>query len=497
MRKPNEADTRAVVRLSDPLDEFTGQEPLAGRRDFLKGLGLTLIALPWLGCGGGGGGALSGRVVVVGAGLSGLLTAMLLEERGVAVTVVEARDRLGGRVLTADGVAGNPESGGPVIGESYRRVRRIAEHVGVGLGPGPAFERDWWLYVNETGIPLREWTTSPANRLSDSERQMLPFLLMGYYMGQDLPLEGFEDWINPRHAALDIPITDYLRSKGASDEAMRLINVSPNTNDIATTSTLWALRDAQRRRDTAGGGILGAEGGNSRLIERMAASIRGSVLTGKPVSAIRSAAEGVEVSCNDGSSIEADYAVVTVPFSVLRGIEVDPPFEGAQKEAVEQLPYTPITKYFLVPKRPFWDEDGLAVSMWTDTGLERFFPVKDAQGQVQNITCWVDGPSAARLDAMTESEQIDHVLGELARIRPATRGAVDVAHIVSWGNDPFARGAYAHYAPGQVTRLKPVMARPWKRIHFAGEHTAVVSPGMEGAMESAERASNEVLERLV
>ena len=68
--------------------------------------------------------------------------------------------------------------------------------------------------------------------------------------------------------------------------------------------------------------------------------------------------------------------------------------------------------------------------------------------------------------------------------------------MVSWGRDPWARGAYAHYAPGQVTRLKPVMAQPWKRLHFAGEHTAVTSPGIESAVESAQRACGEIFERL-
>jgi len=84
----------------------------------------------------------------------------------------------------------------------------------------------------------------------------------------------------------------------------------------------------------------------------------------------------------------------------------------------------------------------------------------------------------------------------LARIRPSTKDNVEVARIVSWSREPYSKGAYANFHPGQVTRLKPVMAKPWQRLHFAGEHTAFTSPGMEGALESAERVTDEVVARM-
>jgi monoamine oxidase len=204
----------------------------------------------------------------------------------------------------------------------------------------------------------------------------------------------------------------------------------------------------------------------------------------------------IDVECADGSVHSAEFCVVTVPFSVLRGIEVTPAFEGLQKEAVDQLPYTSITKYFLIPEQPYWETDGLPPTMWTDTIIERLFPNRDASGQIASITCWVDGSNADTLDAMPEEEQIETVLGELARIRPSTAEKVKVGKLISWGNDPYARGAYANYLPGQVTRLKPAMDKPWHRIHFAGEHTAVTTPGMESTIETAQRAANEIINRL-
>ena len=229
-----------MVNTQYPSSEFD-------RRLFLKLAGAGTISLSLAACG-----ArqqdLSGSVVVIGAGLSGLATAMLLEERGLEVSLVEARDRLGGRVITLDDVPGRPEGGGPIISESYERLMKISAAVGAEMGPGPAYERETLLHINGQSVTDAAWPTSATNRLPAAERQLLPPYLLGALSGRNNPLTDWGDWIDARHKAVDISLADYLRAGGASDEALRLINVAPHTNDIATTSALWALRNAQRRR---------------------------------------------------------------------------------------------------------------------------------------------------------------------------------------------------------------------------------------------------------
>lgn len=468
---------------------------VCNRRAFLKSAVAAALLAQVHGCGGTSD-RRDGSVIVIGAGLAGLAAAMLLEERGIKVTVIEARERVGGRVMTLDDVPGRPEGGGPVIADSYKRLLRIASAVGADMGPGPGFERQTLLHINGQSVTGEEWPTSAANKLAPPLRQFPPSILLGSLTAPNNPLGGWEDWINPANASLDVSLADFLRDQGASDEALRLINVAPNTNDIATTSALWALRNAQRRRDSNVKSIVSTVGGNSRLVEKMHAAVQGEVLLGKPVRAIRSHQDGVEVACADGTTHGADFCLVTLPFSVLRDIAVEPGFDGVQREAVEELPYTAITKYYFKPLRAFWDDDGLPASMWTDTIIERVFPNRGPDNEVLSLTCWVDGANALRLDTMTEEEQVAVVLEELARIRPSTRDSLELVRTVSWGNDPWARGAYAHYAPGQVTRLQPAMSRPWQRLHFAGEHTSITAPGLESAVESAQRASNEIIDRL-
>jgi len=465
------------------------------RRQFIKLAGTSALGLSFFACSRSPSPAAGGSVIVGGAGLSGLTAALLLEERGVTVKVLEARDRIGGRIFTLDNVPGIPEGGGPVIASSYKRLLKLAELASVPMQPAPGFDPKLLLHVNGKTLDVQAWAGSEANLTVGAERNLPPSLLMGYYVKQDVPLKNSTDWLSPASAGLDIPLDQLLRQRGASQEALRLMNIAPNTNNISTTSALWALRDAQRRSSARGVSILGATGGNSRIVDGMARSINGEIMTGMAITHVRSGEQGVEVTCADGSVHKADYCVLTLPFSVMRNITFDPPLEGAQREAVEKIPYTATTKYFLAPKSNFWEEDGLPLSLWSDSIIERVFPTRDAQGVLQSFTVWVDGANAQALDAMPLQEQHELVLKEFARIRPASEGQVELVETISWGKDPYALGSYAHYAPGQVSRLRPTMAYPWQRIHFAGEHTAVVSPGMEGAVESGERAVDEILAR--
>ncbi|MBC6471541.1 MAG: FAD-dependent oxidoreductase [Hormoscilla sp. GM102CHS1] len=237
------------------------------------------------------------------------------------------------------------------------------------------------------------------------------------------------------------------------------------------------------------------KGGNSYLPQQMANALKSPVQRNKIVEAIRSGERGVEVYCTDGSQYQADYAVCTLPFSVLRQVQIDPPFSGEQAEAVRELPYTMVTQVHLKVRRPFWEEDGYPIRMWTDSVLELMFPQQDGNGQVQSLVCWANGDSAKKLDAMSSRELNQFVMAELKRLRPATEGNIEIARVVSWGGDRYARGAYAYFAPGQISQFRDKMAKPWQRIHFAGEHTAIASPGMESALESAERVVGEILAR--
>ena len=121
-----------------------------------------------------------------------------------------------------------------------------------------------------------------------------------------------------------------------------------------------------------------------------------------------------------------------------------------------------------------------------------------SKGSQRDYVRWsyANGHVADRLDRLEPADATSLVLAELERIRPATRGQLQPVKVVSWQRDVHAGGVYAAWAPGHITAFANGMSLPDGRLHFAGEHTARLQRGMEGAMESGERVALEVLEKL-
>jgi monoamine oxidase len=235
--------------------------------------------------------------------------------------------------------------------------------------------------------------------------------------------------------------------------------------------------------------------GNERLTQAMVKRLKGDVLQGKRVVAIETSATGGKVRCADGTSYRAKAVVCTMPFSTLRHVAIDPLPPARQLGAITKLGYIPITQFHLVAKQPFWEQDGLSPSMWTDGPLglvlaQRFF---GKENEVTSLTVWCRGNNGLFIDRFGIEGGKQLILDEFARLRPASKGKLSVAAVHSWTADPFSAGDWAIYEPGQVTGFQNVVAQPHERLYFAGEHTAVGSRGVEAALESAERATLEVL----
>ena len=246
-----------------------------------------------------------------------------------------------------------------------------------------------------------------------------------------------------------------------------------------------------------GGGARNIAGGVSRLPEAMAAALGDAVLSNKIVSQIDMSGNGVEVRCLDGSRFSSDFVISAVPFSLLRKIDVTPGLVGAQGIGVRHMRYANTTRAFLRIKRPFWDNDELDPSFFSDGPIEMFW-VLDNHGSGDDYKGMIvtTGNQASRLDDLDPAQVPEFLLAELNRMRPASRGHVEILTWHSWAATPLIRGCRHMFAPGQVTQFAHEMIHPWKRLHFAGEHTRRIDFGMESALESGERSAIEVLARL-
>lgn len=444
-------------------------------------------------------------VLIVGAGLSGLYTALLLEELGASVQVIESRSRTGGRVHTLYDLPGHPEVGGNTIASGYARMIAMARRLDVRLvdyaarlfgGPPPE------LVHGESLLSRAEWAQSPRNPFAEGSRDRMPWELIPARTASGNPLPASSDWLSPEFGFLDVPLHDYFLDQGLSDGEVRAAydtNPYYGTSAWDVSALMYLFNERWIREQTAiGPAAYAVEGGNQRLPEAMAAALRREIRFGQEVVSIEDGSDGVRVRCRGGESFHAPFVVCSAPFSKVRDMAISPPLEGVQRRAVSTLAYMRNTLVFLVPKRPFWEEDGLSPSMWTNGRLgvvaaQRFGDdPAEVTGLVVNTRGWV----ADQLDRLGPGEAQASVIREIERLRPAAKGALEPGGFHSWWLDLHNAGDWAIFAPGQVQGLLPHMARPHGRIHFCGEHTATMNRGMEGAMESAERVALEVADRL-
>jgi monoamine oxidase len=472
------------------------------RRTFLA-TGLGAVAAP-------GVRAQSGKrdvdVIVIGAGLSGLHATSVLESQGLKVMILEARKRVGGRVFTLDDVPGKPEGGGNGIGRSYARVLDWVEKTKLELVPvrirsDPGF-LETVIHVGGKLVHEKEWKDAAVNPFPAEHKAKKPWEIQWtYYLAQN-PLKDLEAWRDPKFATFDIPIYDFARSKGLTDAAIDigfdkagLYGTSAFDVSLLGMYQIFAL--ASNLQQNFGTDSFAIKGGNQRLPEAVAKALKSEIVHDRPVVAIRSDESGVEIRCRGGQAYRAKYVIVSAPFPALRGVVFDPPLPGRQAEAIMHLGYSVGHQIHFVPTKRFWEQDGMPITMWTDGPIGRLAPLYygDSTTTPSTIIAFVNGARALLLDRMTETEAIAYILDILKTIRPSTAGALKPVKVQSWQRDPFAGGVYSSWAPGQITRFAPVMAQPAGRIHFAGEHTAQLVRGMEGAMESGERAALEILER--
>jgi monoamine oxidase len=188
--------------------------------------------------------------------------------------------------------------------------------------------------------------------------------------------------------------------------------------------------------------------------------------------------------------------VCSLPLPVLREIAFDPPLPGAQAEALERTPTQAATQVYLAPKSKFWEQDGFAPSLFTDSVAGMVAATRNGAdpNEITGLTAWAMGPNANVLDRLPAAEAGALVIRTLATIRPATSGQLELVGMQSWGRDPYARGAWTYFRPGQTHRYAALLGRRHGRVLFCGEHLGLANRGMEAAMESAETAVREVFD---
>ena len=442
-------------------------------------------------------GSIKTDVIIIGAGLSGLHAAAVLEKAGLKVIIVEGERRVGGRLHTLDDLPGTPDAGGIQVGSGYKLLRSIARELKVELIEGPGGgagldeARTALFHINGQTVAPSDWPTSSANQLAEAERAVSP-LALGFAYGSKLPRLALPDAWMDADPALDISYAQALLNAGASAEAMRLIEANMNGNTLAGMSQLSISRTAAIFR--AGPGPTATiKGGSQRLPEAMAARLHSPMQMGQIVTAISEDQAAVTVTTSKGQ-IRAQHAICTIPFAALRHVKIEASLAPSVATLIPSLAYTRASFAYISASSAFWKDDGLPETLWTDDPLlGRVFVLGDAPPMLK---LWTVGAGADLLDRMAPEIAAQEIIKKIEAARPSAKGKLKVERLFSWQKSPMARGIYHHIGTGQARLLADAVRANGKRLHFAGEHLAQSASGMEAALESGDRAAKTIIGRV-
>jgi polyamine oxidase len=429
------------------------------------------------------------RVVVVGAGIAGLTVANALAHGGVECVVVEARDRIGGRLHTVN-LAGSPvDLGGSWIHTPVGNPMRVfAQHAGVPC---------------RNANPLSElagFDCGEGRRLSAAEVEAnLSMQLegfpeaMGRLRGQPGPDASAADGIEAFVAGAGLGPGPARRAR----QALRAL-IEAESADLAERQSLrWMWNEFEYEGHYFGDVPVG---GYRRLVEAMATGV--DLRLGADVAEVACSASGVRVRSGDGTSEEGSHAVVAVPLGVLkRGVlRFSPALPPDRLAAIERLGFGRYEKVALRFDEPFWRAADIPHAMIfpRDPEAPAVWAIgQDAFGAGPVLVFQVFHSATSHILDATADDAAQWALDMLAEAIGSSCPAPAAVAVSSWANDPYSGGAYTHIPPGANPADADLLGEPiGGRLLFAGEHTQSARMAYaDGAMTSGIREAKRLLGR--
>ncbi len=438
-------------RLADPPTTLR-----ITRRNFL-GCAAALTALPLRAQA-----AKPQRVAVIGAGLAGLVTGFELMQAGHSVSVFEAQARPGGRVRTRRDAFGDGmyvEEGAAVFGEGSTHVRAYLEQFGLRVRPAsyaPAPLGARLFYIGGKRYPAApgrepDWPYA----LSPQERRLGIEGVWDHYVGPrtgELAEPFGTHGLGRAARALDEhTLEDLARRAGATDAAILLLERGAFGADLEHVS---ALQDVLWRRFLAKNHSWSQlEGGNDQLPQAFAARLGARLHLRAQLRSISQDRSGVRLGiAHDSGSEEVvvERVVLALPFSVLRQMPLGDTFSKHKRAAIEELRYESATRVYLHSRARFWAQAGSDGAVNTDLPIGAVRDVSAGQSGAGGILATdASGAGSRRLAALPAEQRLHVALEGVTQVFPELQANFTGAAAVCWDEEPYARGAWAYYAPGR------------------------------------------------
>jgi monoamine oxidase len=441
-------------------------------------------------------------VVVVGAGLAGLTAARQLVDAGAEVVVLEARDRVGGRTLTVPAADGTPiDHGGQWIGPTQDRIAALAERVGVTSYP---------TYERGLNTEFRNGRTHRYGGDLLEGEDPLSTVEMGQTireleaMAATVPLEA--PWTAPEALAWDSQTVEtWVQARVPSERARNWLReiirgtLAAEARDVSLLHALFFLRSA--------GGmalLLGTGGGAQErrfhqgaqaVSIRLAESLDGRVVLGAPAQVVRHGEAGVVVEA-EGRTVTAGRAILALPPAIAGRIGYRPALPGWRSQLTQRVPMGSVIKVHAIYEEPFWREEGLSGFVVSDRGpVTIVYDNSPEDGSPGVLVGFIEGEQARSWARRNRADRRAGVLACLADYFGERAGRPRELLERSWADEEYSGGCFAGYfPPGVWTSFGQALREPIGRLHWAGTETATAwTAYMEGAVQSGQRAADEVL----
>lgn len=442
------------------------------------------------------------KVVIVGAGLAGLAAGYELKCAGHTPIILEAQQRVGGRVYTlrdpfTEGLYA--EVGAMRIPRAHKLTLAYIEKFDLPTNDFTMDNPNAYFHIGGRKIRIAEGDANPA---------LLGFEVGAHEQGQTagrlwlktikplldkLEKDGDAAWDEIVAQYDQYSTREFLEVNGWSEGAIEMYGLLANQEAVMNSSFLELFREDAGNYYTD---MIEIQGGTDRLPSAFLPELKGNIRFGAKMVAIDQTPESVLIHYRTSAGRfeeKGDYAIITVPFPVLRHVEVLKPFSRAKQRAIRQLHYDASAKILFQCRRRFWEEDDGIFGGGTITDLpvrNLYYPDHGREtGRGVILASYTWSEDAQRWGSLSPGDRIEQALENVALIHPQVTQEFEVGASWMWHDDEFAGGAFALFDPGQQTLLHDEIIKPEGRIYFAGEHASLYHAWIQGAIESGLRTA--------